>query len=61
MQCWLCKFWEASYEVRVRGEIEIIRGKCPNKKGIVNDSDKVCDKFESIGGKNGNSINNTSQ
>ncbi len=44
-ECWTCKFWEASYEVKVKGEIEVIRGKCPNRKGIVNDQDYVCDEY----------------
>ncbi len=50
-ECWTCKFWKASYEVKVRGEIEVIRGKCSNKKGIVNDYDSVCNKYVKFEGR----------
>jgi len=62
-QCWMCKKWEQTYEVRERGEIVIVRGKCPTKKGhIVNDTDPICWEFRPIEGENnGRSTNNTSQ
>jgi hypothetical protein len=48
VECWTCKFWEESYTVRIKGEIKVIRGKCPFKKNVVNDSDKICKKYEKI-------------
>ena len=45
-ECWTCKFWEASYEVKCKGEIEVTRGKCDHREGIVNDQDASCEKYQ---------------
>ncbi len=47
-ECWQCQNWKETYAIKVKGEIEVTRGKCEFREGVVNDTGESCVNFISI-------------